>query len=362
MARNAVRITVSLLLTVALLALFLWRVDLREVGHTLVSANLGWLAVALVLTLASYWLRAIRWQLILRPVGGIRHSSVLLATASGYAAMSLLPARMGDLVRPLLLAHRDRRPPSALLASILTERILDLWSVVAFFLVFVVWPPPLPSLDPTAVGALRVLGRSGAALGLGLVLGTALLLALLRFQERLIRTLTAPLARFGPRARDGAASFLGHFLDGLRALQRPRDLAAAVLSSVVLWMVIYWQVQTTLLAFAIAVPLRSCFLLVILSVIGLAVPTPAGTGGFHKAVQVGLTLFLGVELAAATSVAIVHHALCFLPITAIGLACLPAFGVSLGQVDRLGATGADAAATAAAATGDGEPAPPPPAV
>lgn len=335
MSRHAVRITVSLVLTAALLALFLWRVDLDEVGSTLAGAEVGWLLAATGLALLSYWLRAVRWQLILRPVGGIRHSSVVLATASGYAAMSLLPARMGDLVRPLLLAQRDRRPASALLASILTERILDLWTVVAFFLVFVLWPPPMAELGAQAQRSLDLLNRSGIVVGAGLAAGTLFLIGLLRFQERLVRLLTAPLGRLPERWRQGAESFLNHFLDGLRALQRPRDLAVTLAASALLWYVIYWQVAVTLYAFDLHLPLRASYLLVTLAVIGLAVPTPAGAGGFHKATQIGLTQFFGVELGRATGVAIVYHAICFLPITVIGLLCLPAFGVTLGQVDRL---------------------------
>ena len=256
-SRNAVRITVSLVLTAALLALFLWRVDLDEVGATLAGADPGWLLAATGLALLSYWLRAVRWQLILRPVGGIRHSSVVLATASGYAAMSLLPARMGDLVRPLLLARRDRRPASALLASILTERILDLWTVVAFFLVFVLWPPPMVALGDQAQRSLELLNLSGILVGAGLLAGTLFLVGLLRFQERLVRLVTAPLARLPERWRLGAASFLNHFLDGLRALQRPRDLALTLAASVLLWYVIYWQVTVTLYAFDIDLPLRA---------------------------------------------------------------------------------------------------------
>jgi glycosyltransferase 2 family protein len=312
------------------------------------SADPSWLLLSLALALLSYYLRAVRWQLILRPVGGIRHSSVVLATASGYAAMSLLPARMGDLVRPLLLAQRDRRPASALLASILTERILDLWSVITFFLVFALWPPPMPQLSEQARHALRILSRSGMVVGAGLVLGTGLLLALLRYQERLVRLLTAPLARLGPRWQGGAASFLHHFLDGLRALQRPRDLLLTLAASLLLWYVIYWQGETNLIAFAIPLPLRACFLLVTLAVLGLAIPTPAGAGGFHKATQIGLTAFFGVELGRATGYAIVYHAICFLPITVIGLLCLPAFGVSLRQVDRLSGQAQDEAATSVA--------------
>jgi len=345
MARSSVRIVVSLALTAVLLAFFLWRVDLAEVGKTMASADPLWLLLSVALALLTYWLRVLRWLLILRPVGGIRHSSALLATASGYAAMALLPARMGDLVRPLLLARRDHRPASALLASILTERILDFGTVIAFFLVFVLWPPPMAQLTEQGRTDLRILGWTGAAFGVGLAVGVALVLALLRYQERLVRVLTTPLARFGPRWQGGAANFLHHFLDGLRALQRPRDLALIVGASLLLWYVIYWQVQVNLIAFSIHLPLRAAFLLVTLAVIGLAIPTPAGAGGFHKATQIGLTQFFGVELGRATGYAIVYHAICFLPITIIGLLCLPAFGVSLRQVDRLTSQAKDEATT-----------------
>jgi glycosyltransferase 2 family protein len=348
MARSSVRIVVSLALTALLLAFFLWRVDLTEVAETVASADPRWLLLSLTLALVTYYLRVLRWLLILRPVGGIRHSSAVLATASGYAAMALLPARMGDLVRPLLLAQRDRRPASALLASILTERILDFGTVILFFLVFVRWPPPMTQITAQGRTDLRILGWTGAALGAGLVAGVALVLALLRYQERLVRVLTAPLARFGPRWQGGAANFLHHFLDGLRALQRPRDLALIVAASILLWYVIYWQVQLNLIAFSIHLPLRAAFLLVTLAVIGLAIPTPAGAGGFHKATQIGLTQFFGVELGRATGYAIVYHAICFLPITVIGLLCLPAFGVSLRQVDRLSAQAKGGAETSVA--------------
>ncbi len=156
MAKKAIRIGVSLALMVVLLAVFLWNVDFHEVGRSLAGADITMLiAGASLVALLSYWLRALRWQFILRPVGRVRLSSVLLTTAVGYAALSLLPARMGDLIRPLLLARREKIPASASLASILTERVFDLWSVVLFFLVFIIWPPHMPNLDEQANKASR---------------------------------------------------------------------------------------------------------------------------------------------------------------------------------------------------------------
>ena len=90
--------------------------------------------------------------------------------------------------------------------------------------------------------------------------------------------------------------------------------------------------KVTLLAFHLDFPLRVAFLLVTLAVLGLAIPTPGGVGGFHKATQVGLTTFFGVELNLATAIAIVYHAICFVPITVIGLLCLPILGMRFSDV------------------------------
>ena len=335
MTKQTARVAISLALMVLLLAVFLWNVDLAEVGRSITGADPALLALAGFLALFAYWLRAVRWQLILRPVGRVRHISVVLTTAVGYAAITLLPARMGDIIRPLLLARRDRIPASASLASILTERVFDMWTVVMFFLVFIIWPPEMPELDEQALRSFEILSLSGYLIGAGLLVGTLMLLGLFRYQDRFVEVLTRPVAWINARWRQPAANFLNHFLDGLRVLQRPRDLLVTVVASLVMWYVIYWQVRITLLAFDLDLPLRAAFLLTTLAVIGLAVPTPGGMGGFHKATQVGLTLFFAVELNRATAIAIAYHAVCFLPITVIGLLCLPLLGFNLREVKTM---------------------------
>ena len=341
MAKKAIRIGVSLALMVILLAVFLWNVDFAEVGRSLAGADLQMLVTASLVALLAYWLRALRWQFILLPVGRVRHSSVLITTAVGYATLSLLPARMGDLIRPLLLARREKIPASASLASILTERVFDLWSVVLFFLVFIVWPPRMPDLDEQARNSLEILSVSGYVAGAGLLIGTLILLGLFRYQDRFVELLTRPVVWIKSSWRQPATNFFNHFLDGLRVLQRPRDLFITTVASLIMWWVICWQVRFTLLAFDVDLPLRAAYLIVTMAVIGLAVPTPGGVGGFHKATQVGMTLFFGIGLNEATGIAIAYHAICFVPITIIGLLCLPLLGVNLRDVEDMPPEAAD---------------------
>ncbi len=335
MVKRCWRVALSLLLMIVLLAVFLWNVDFAEVGRALAGTDFGCLAAACLVALFAYWLRALRWQFILLPVGRVRHSSVLLTMAVGYAALSLLPARMGDFIRPLLLARRERISASASLASMLTERVFDLWTVVLLFLVFIVWPPAMPDLDDEARRSLEILSVSGYVVGAGLLVGTLILLGLFRYQEPFIAAITRPVAWIRASWQPPVAGFFGHFLDGLRVLQRPRDLLVTALASLVMWYVICWQVQLTLVAFDVQLPLRASFLLVTLAVIGLAVPTPGGVGSFHKATQVGMTMFFGLGLNRATGIAIAYHAICFVPITIIGLLCLPLLGVDLREVEKM---------------------------
>ncbi|NOZ79984.1 MAG: flippase-like domain-containing protein [Acidobacteria bacterium] len=334
MGKNSLRVGISLALMVVLLVFFLWNVNLADVAKTLEDANPWWMLAAVGIALVSYWLRAVRWGMILRPVGHARHSSLVIVTAVGYAAMTLLPARMGDIVRPLLLARRDRLVVSGTLASIVTERLFDLWSVLVFFLLFVFFPPAM-TMTAKARHDLHLLSLTGYVLGAGLILGSLAALGMFRYQERFIAWITRPIGRFIPRWHQPVQHFLYHFLEGLKVLQRPRDLVETLAMSLLLWWLIFWQVKAVLLAFGLAMPLRAGYLIVTLAVIGLAIPTPGGIGGFHKGVQLGLASFFGVGLDRATGIAIAYHASCFLPITVIGLLCLPLLHISLKEATTL---------------------------
>ncbi len=343
MIKTTVRTAGVLFLTVGLLTLFLYNVDLAEVGRALAAADPRLVAAAVVSGLFSYWLRAVRWQLILRSAGATRHSTAVMATAVGYAAMTLLPARAGDVVRPILLARRDPVPTSAALASVVTERIFDLLMVVSFFVTFLVWPPAMVMAGAGAEHTLHLLTVTGWVVGTGCVTATGVLLLMLRLQDRLVTVVTLPLARFRPAWQAPVAAFLHHFLDGMRVVSRPLDLALTLSMSVVIWLFAYLHVFLTLLAFDLHLPFRATFLVVTLAVIGMAIPTPGGIGGIHKGTQIALTQFFAVDLGRATGVAIVYHAGAFLPITLIGLLCLPLLGLDLRQVRQV-AAGASAPA------------------
>ncbi len=325
--RHLWKLLISVTLAVVLFAWFLWQAPLAEVGQSLLRARLGLVLASLAVALLTYAVRALRWGVILRPVGKAGTGNLLGCTAAGFATSTVLPARAGEIVRPVLLSARSGLPVAATLASILTERLLDGASVLVLFAAGVAFAGS--TLRPGSVTALHDAALLTSA---ALVVAVAVVFFLLRHRKATVGRLGS-LAPTRFRAR--TESFLHHLLDGLEVLRSPLRLAEITVWSLGLWIIIGLQVVLLAWAFGIPMNLGQAFAVVAVSVIGLAVPTPAGVGGFHAAIQFGLVHFLGVDPANATAFALVHHAICFFPITVLGLAYLGGVGLSLGRVRAL---------------------------
>src|SRR5262249_37646491 len=129
---HAGKIAVSLGLTAVLLYFFLSKIDFAQTKKNLLAASPGWLGLSVALRVLTFVFRAVRWTWILRPVAVVRFFPAFRATAAGFAANNL-PAKVGEVLRPALLARSEKLPFSPLLASVALERVFD-GSTVIFFL------------------------------------------------------------------------------------------------------------------------------------------------------------------------------------------------------------------------------------
>src|SRR6266498_293609 len=106
--RSHLRTIVVLVLAAGLVALCLHNVDLWGVAVNIVRARPEWLLLSLLTMIVNLALRALRWQYLLEPLGHTTFSSAFRATAVGFAASSILPARAGEVIRPYFLARQAR--------------------------------------------------------------------------------------------------------------------------------------------------------------------------------------------------------------------------------------------------------------
>jgi uncharacterized protein (TIRG00374 family) len=301
------QLALSVLLAAGLLAFFLRGLDFREIGRQFAAADGRWLAASVVLGIGTFLFRALRWTWLLRPVARVHFYPAFVATAFGFAANNL-PGKVGEILRPALLARSEKLPFSPLLASVLLERVFDGAAVLFFFLIAAVTGIP----NTRGAGKLLV----PAALLLVLVGAVVFSVARRRQTERFLEKLWRRLpARIQPRAR----SFAESFVDGFASIKEPRLLILVTAGSLGMWLVIQLQVYSVLRAFHLDLPFSASFVVTAAAVLGLMFPTPGGVGSYHLAVQLALMDVYGVARDAATGVALLAHAISFIPITIIGL-------------------------------------------
>ncbi|MEO6323955.1 MAG: lysylphosphatidylglycerol synthase transmembrane domain-containing protein [Thermoanaerobaculia bacterium] len=326
---KALRIGVSLGLAALLLFLFLRHVDLKAVGAAIASADRGWLAVAVGISLLGIPLRAWRWTVLFRRIGRVRQWDAISATCIGFAATTLLPARAGEIVRPVVLARKARLPVPPLLASIGLERLIDLVAILCLFVVYALggWAPE--HMSPDELARFVLLRKSAIVFGIATLLGLSLFAYLAARPEAAERA-ARPFLRLVPeRHRERAGRMLASFLEGLGALRSPGQILIVVLSSLLLWLIFAFQLYATLRAFGLVFPFPVSFFVLTWAVMGLAIPTPGGVGGYHAAVAYALTGFYGVGETSAKAFALVAHAISFVPVTLLGLLFLVLGGLSM---------------------------------
>jgi hypothetical protein len=247
-------------------------------------------------------------------------------------------------LRPYLLARRERLSATAAFATIILERLLDLVTVLVLFAVYVFLGAAGIAGDPSQFARVKFGGMLAAAASL---LASGVFFALAGHPERLGR-LTLGIERVLPGAvARAAARFVQTFAQGLAVMRQPAQLATAMMLSFPLWISIAAGIWMASRAFHITFPFTGSFLVMTLLTVGVAMPTPGAIGGFHAAYQIAVQTFFAAPTDRAIGGAIVLHAISFLPVTIFGVILMMSEGITLTGAKRLAETatrpGADAA-------------------
>ncbi|HEY7293109.1 MAG TPA: lysylphosphatidylglycerol synthase transmembrane domain-containing protein [Vicinamibacterales bacterium] len=331
--RNALVIAVA----VGLVALFLRNVDLWRVASDIVKARPEWLVLSVATTFANLAIRSLRWRYLLEPLGPTTFGGAFRATAVGFAASSILPARAGEVIRPYFLArhekHSDRMTATGAFATIVLERLLDVLTVLALLACYVfIFGRHLGSSNPVMFAALK---WAGATAGLGSV-GALLILFMLAGNPERLKATMERLERVLPSSLAGLIARIAEkFARGLGSIRRPGQLIVALAWSVPLWLSIAVGIWACAIAFQIDVPFTGTFLMIALLVLGVAVPTPGAVGGFHAAFRFGAVAFFGASDDAAVGAAIVLHLFSIGPALLLGLVFAAQEGLNVAGMRRL---------------------------
>lgn len=331
--KHTMRVIVIAVLTVGLLALFFRNSDLSEVGRLIRQIDVRWLIPGFVANLAALFCRALRWRIILRPDDPPPVYATFFATAIGFMSSALLPVRAGDLIRPALLSRRTNIRFSSALGTVVTERLLDLTSIVTLFLTFIALAlNGSTSLPAERMGFLRGAGLVALAIFIGIVL---LVTSSYRFREP-ARRLVTTISRIAPeRFRGSVVNLFDSFVSSLRLPNHPARLAMVLALTAMIWLCLTSQFFFVMLAFGRPLPFTASFLVTALSILGFAIPTPGGVGGFHKACQIVLVTFYGFSIDTSVAVAVIFHLVGTAPVLTTGAILFLREGMSWSQIEQI---------------------------
>ncbi|MCL2661057.1 MAG: flippase-like domain-containing protein [Acidobacteriaceae bacterium] len=304
--------------------------DFASFWQQLKDVSMAHVAAALALNLATYWLRAARWSVFVRPAKKVSAAALVAPQFIGFTAVALF-GRLADLARPYVVARKIELSLSSQIAVYTLERMFDLGAsavILSTALAFV--PRSFPHHEAFV--------RTGLG-GLAVAAAIAILAALVRASGGMV----AEFARSGlglvskSAAQSVAEKILG-FRDGLNTLETWRDFAGVTALSLVMWGMIAAAYVEVLRAFQqtpelAAVSFSSAMLLMAANQGGSLVQLPIV--GWFTQIGVAATAvheFYGAPVETATACGTVLLAVTFLCIIPIGLVLARLERVSLKKV------------------------------
>lgn len=347
MLKNHWQFWLGLGVSVLLLLVLLYQVNLAEVGDELAGADYLYVVPAIALYFVAVYFRAVRWQYLLTPLSLLPVGRLYSVVVIGYMANNLLPARLGELIRAYYLARREHEVnASSALATIAVERVYDGMTLLAW--AATAGPVLLLLGEFNSSGDYSrsywiVLAALVASLFVGALVFLTCLAAVPKFMDFFDRLLGIVPMRFRPRVREVAYTFV----EGLRVLNSPRKHLALFLLSLPIWAfegAMYYLVAHS---FGVddnfsSVGILLLVIMLLTATSNLATSLPSSIGGIGPfevvAQQTLVALGIGSTLA-GTYAGFLHLATLWLPVNLAGLALMWKHNVSLQGLARWRPTG-----------------------
>jgi uncharacterized protein (TIRG00374 family) len=281
--------------------------------------------VYLVTLIINSVFRATRWRFLLRSIADVPKKRLLSVSWIGFAAILVMPFRIGELVRPYMLRTAGKREASgkivgaitmpAATGSVVAERVVDglyLSIVLAIALIVVPHLEPLPEKVvglPVSVAQVRHAGFLMVGVFSAALVVIAVFYAARDFARR------ATLAVFGVVSRklgEKLASMAENLADGFHFFSRGKDAFGFLVETSIYWF--FNAFGTWLLALGCGVvhanglPItfgESCAVMGMVC-IAILVPGPPGLlGTFQLGLYAGMTMYFPTDVVVGPGAAFV---------------------------------------------------------
>lgn len=314
---NLINILLSLLLSSVFVYLAFKNINWKEAVSLLKSVHYLYAIITSLFTILILYLKSYRWGIIL-PLKKVEQWPLFSITSIGFMAVTLLPIRMGEFVRPYLISQKSDVKLSASLATILIERIYDFATLIIILTVvlfFVTLPPWV--------------FRAGLII-IAIIVPLLILLTIIAMKKQAsLKIIDAFLSRLPSSISLRVHGMTRSFLDGLEILPDLKRSLSVTFFSLLIWGLNGLSIYILFSSFDFRLPFVAGYVILVITALGLVLPAAPGfVGNFHFFAVMGLVLF-GIPKTQALTFAIIFHLTQFIPTIIIGLCFLPFYKLSL---------------------------------
>jgi conserved hypothetical protein len=303
--KKNLKIAISFIIVAVLFFLLFRKLDFELFRKYLSEGNKFLILCGVLVYLAAFSVRALRWKVLLRHIGSFKIPELAPVIVAGYAVNNVLPVRIGEIVRAAIAGKIFKISIPSAFASVFVERVFDGLTIALILSATLFFYPFQDNMKILALVA-------------------SLLFAIL-FVFALSAAFSSKPLEFVRFLRTKSPKFLGVFFDfsekflkGAASLDSWKKIVATFSLSLGVWafeLAVYLLISA---AFGVEIPFVGCLVMLCAANLGmLAAPTPAGLGVFQGAIVFALESF-NVPYEQRMAVAVILHAAQIVPTTVIG--------------------------------------------
>ncbi|WP_312819808.1 lysylphosphatidylglycerol synthase transmembrane domain-containing protein [Kaistella carnis] len=284
----------TIVISLAIAALFMWfalkGMEFKKIAGYFSKANYLWVFAASIFGILAYWFRAVRWNLLLEPMGyEISRSNSFWTISFGYL-MNLTIPRSGELARSTALFGVENVPVEKSFGTIILERVVDLICMMGFLgLTLIFKYKAFVAFYDYVTKQKEQSGVESSNSKLYIVAGIFAVFAILFFLFR------KKLSQFSIYQK--VIDFGKGIIHGLTSIFKMKQKGKFIAYTLGIWVSYY--LAAYLVCFALPetsqFTFADGFFIIVVGTLGMMVPASGGIGAFHFALKIGImALFLSM--------------------------------------------------------------------
>jgi len=301
------------ILGISISLLLLW-LSLRDVESTklitsISNVNAIYLIPFILSLFIYYWLKVIRWKILLKPTTNSSLGQLYPPMMIGYAGNLILPMQLGEFVRVILAAKSLNIHTAPVLTSVVLERLFD------FFTLFVL------------IGLTTLFNENNSAtlasafflIGIGCLGATLILLFYIFFTDQFVSIFRKATVFLPSHFQSRLIDFVIQGADGLHAIKDPGLLMRIILISLLQWGMMWICVYLSIIATGLDISIFTAFIVLIFVIIGISIPTSPGyIGSIQAAYYIALSSY-SISASAALTASLFYHITAYISVLVVGL-------------------------------------------